>query len=363
MRKIEGLRRKVDEVDEKIVEAISERTRLSRLIGAEKKRLGMPIVDEMRERKVYEHAFREARKRGLDPAMVERVFDAIIEFSKRVQGTFKIGYLGPKGSFTMEAAEKYFSKKPCVFQTYPTIRSVFKGVEGGEVDYGVVPVENSLEGSVSETLDSLASSNLKVVGEEILRISLHLSSKARSLEEVRVVFSNPHALAQARPMLDRILPNVKIKEVSSTSVAAAMAARVSSGASICSEAAAMEYGLRILARDLQGEREDYTRFLMLARDVIGRFDGPARTMLMMGLEHKPGVLYRALGVFARLGINLTRIESRPVKDKPWEYRFLVEFEGGTWEKKVSKALERLKRRTMELKVLGSYRPAKNVTQR
>jgi chorismate mutase/prephenate dehydratase len=230
-------------------------------------------------------------------------------------------------------------------------------VEEGEADYGVVPVENSLEGSVSETLDCLASSSLRIVGEEVLKIALHLASRERRLEDVETVFSNPHALAQARRFLDKVLPDVKIREVSSTSKAASMASKTGGGAAVCSEAAAREYGLRILARSIQDEQENYTRFLILSRIMAERFKGAARTMLIMVLEHKPGSLYNALGVFAKQGLNLTRIESRPVKGKPWEYMFLVEFDGASWDKHVSETLEKLKRRTVELKILGSYRPA------
>ncbi|MEM2941304.1 MAG: prephenate dehydratase [Thermoproteota archaeon] len=355
--RVEELRRMIDRVDEKIVEAMAERIRLTRMIGAEKKRLGMLMVDEEREKQVYRNVLKKASEKGLDPAMVEKVFDAVISYGKRLQGVFTVSYLGPRGSFTMEAAEKYFSGKPYSLQPCPTIRSVFKNVEEDEADYGVVPVENSLEGHVSETLDCLASSSLSIVGEEVLKIALHLSSKERRLEDVETVFSNPHALAQARRFLDKVLPDARIREVSSTSKAASMASKTGGGAAVCSEAAAREYGLRILARNIQDEQENYTRFLILSRKVVERFRGAARTMLIMVLEHKPGSLYNALGVFAKQGLNLTRIESRPVKGKPWEYMFLVEFDGAAWDKRVSKTLEKLKHKTVGLKMLGSYRPA------
>jgi chorismate mutase/prephenate dehydratase len=354
---IEDLRKMVDEVDEKIVDAIAERIRLVKMIHEVKKSSGLAAVDEERERKVYHHVSEKAREKGLEPSLVEKVYDAIIEYDRRLQGFFKVGYLGPKGSFTMEAAEKHFHSKPCVLQPYPTIRSVFKSVEEGEADYGVVPVENTLEGSVSETLDCLASSSLSIVGEEVLRIMLHLSSKERSLEDVKTVFSNPHALAQVRRFLDRVLPEARIREVSSTSQAASMASKTRGSAAVCSEAAAREYGLRILAKNIQDEQENYTRFLVLSKKPVEKFGGAARTMILMTLEHKPGSLHRALGVFAEHGINLTRIESRPVKGKPWEYRFLVEFEGAAWSRSVSEALRKLGRRTVELKVLGSYKHA------
>ncbi|MEM1557961.1 MAG: prephenate dehydratase [Thermoproteota archaeon] len=355
MNSIEELRKMVDQVDEKIVDAIAERIRLVKEIHRVKKSRGLAVVDEERERRVYEHVSKKAREKGLDPIVVERVYDAIIDYDRRLQGFFKVGYLGPRGSFTMEVAEKYFAAKHCVFQPYPTIRSVFKSVEEGEAEYGVVPVENSLEGYVSETLDCLASSNLSIVGEEVLRISLHLSSRERRIEDVKKIFSNPHALAQVRKFIDKVLPEAKIREVSSTSQAASMAAKTRGSAAVCSQAAAREYGLRILARNIQDEQENYTRFLILSKKPVEKFKGEARTMIMMTLEHKPGSLYRALGVFAKHGINLTRIESRPVKGKPWEYRFLVEFEGAAWSKGVSNALRKLERNTVEIKVLGSYK--------
>jgi len=356
---LEELRRMIDRVDEKLVDAMAERIRIARMIGGEKRRKSIPVVDEKREREVYKHVVEKASARGLDTRLVEKVFSLLIDHSRRIQGCFKVGYLGPRGSFTMEAAEKYFSGKPYALQPYPTIRSVFRSVEEAEVDYGVAPVENSLEGPVSETLDCLASSRLSIVGEEVLKIAFHLSSRERRLEDVRIVFSNPHALAQVRLFLDRVLPDARIREVSSTSAAASMAAKTRGGAAVCSEAAAREYGLRILARNIQDERENYTRFLILSREASKRFKGAARTMLIMILEHRPGSLYRALGVFAKHGLNLTRIESRPVRGKPWEYMFLVEFEGASWNRGVSVALEKLKRRAVEIRLLGSYRPAEH----
>lgn len=355
MSSIEDLRRKIDRVDEKIVDAIAERIRLVKMVHGVKKTKGLAVVDEEREKRVYEHVLKKAREKGLEPAVVEKVYDAIIEYGRRIQGFFKVGYLGPRGSFTMEAAEKYFSTKPFLLQPYPTIRSVFKSVEEGEAEYGVVPVENSLEGSVSETLDCLASSSLSIVGEEVLRIALHLSSRERRLEDVKIVFSNPHALAQVRRFLDKVLPEAKVREVSSTSQAASMASRTRNSAAVCSQAAAREYGLRILAKNIQDEQENYTRFLILSKKPAEKFRGAARTTILMTLEHKPGSLYKALGFFAKHGINLTRIESRPVRGKPWEYRFLVEFEGATWSRSVSEALKKLERNVAELKILGSYR--------
>jgi len=354
---LEELRGMIDRVDEKLVDAMAERIRLARMIGGVKKKQGLPTVDEKREGEVYKHVLKKASRRGLDPVLVERVFSLLMEHSRRIQGGFKVSCLGPRGSFTMEAAEKYFSSKPCVLQPYPTIRSVFRSVEEGEADYGVAPVENSLEGPVSETLDCLASSSLRIVGEEVLKIAFHLSSRERRLEDVKKVFSNPHALAQVRVFLDRVLPEAGIREVSSTSMAAYMASKTRGGAAVCSEAAAREYGLRILARNIQDEQENYTRFLVLSREACRRFKGAARTMLIMVLEHKPGSLYRALEVFAKQGLNLTRIESRPVRGKPWEYMFLVEFEGASWGRRVLGALEKLKTRTVEIRLLGSYRPA------
>ena len=357
MNSIKELRIMVDKVDEKIVDAIAERIRLVKMIREIKKNRGLAVVDEERERRVYEHVSKRAREKGLDQSLVERIYDTIIEYDRRLQGFFKAGYLGPRGSFTMEAAEKHFHLKPCLLQPYPTIRSIFKSVEEGEVDYGVVPVENSLEGSVSETLDCLASSSLNIVGEEVLKIALHLSSRERRLEDVKTVFSNPHALAQVRKFLDKALPEARIREVASTSQAASMASKKRGSAAVCSEAAAREYGLRILARNIQDEQENYTRFLIISKKPVEKFKGAARTMILMTLEHKPGSLYRVLGVFARRGINLTRIVSIPVKGKPWEYRFLIEFEGVAWSRRVSEALKILGRKSVELKILGSYKHA------
>lgn len=265
----------------------------------------------------------------------------------------KVAFQGERGAYSEEAVIRFFGEK-AEPQPRKTISSVFMSVEAGEVDAGVVPVENSIEGSVGESYDALLTTSLKVVGEINLRISHCLIGlPGATVEGLRRVISHPQALGQCRAYL----ASLGLETVSHYDTAAAVRLVKEMGdksvAAIASARAAEIYGMEILARGIEDYGRNFTRFL-----VIGRVEPPRaereKTSIIFALPHKPGALYEALGAFAKRGINLTKIESRPTRARPWQYNFYLDFEGHVSDERVREALSELATKSILLKVLGSY---------
>ncbi|HIH69830.1 prephenate dehydratase [Methermicoccus shengliensis] len=263
----------------------------------------------------------------------------------------RTGVLGPVGSFSHAAAMRTRPDGTLVF--FETISDVFEAVERGEVDEGIVPMENSLEGSVGETLDCLLSHRVYMVGEYVLEVRHNLLSLAPTLEDVRTVLSHPQALAQCRGFLRR-LGGVKVVATSSTSEAARMAALDPSAAAIASVEAAAHYGLKVLMSDIQDD-ESHTRFVSIAKKPLREVHGPAKTSIALFLKRdRPGALYEILGEFAKRSINLTRIESRTRRRALGEYYFFIDLEGQLGDCRVRDALSAIAECTDVMHVLGSY---------
>ncbi|MCS6784122.1 MAG: prephenate dehydratase [Candidatus Caldarchaeum sp.] len=265
----------------------------------------------------------------------------------------KVAFQGEKGAYSEEAIYSYFGEEA---ETVPckTIREVFKNVEARVVEHGVVPVENSIEGSVFETYDMFLSSSVKASGEIILRIRHCLISLPEtSVEDVQVVYSHPQALAQSRGYLTSLGVSVELTYDTAGSVKMIKERKLKNAAAVASEKAANIYGMKILARGIEDYGHNYTRFLVIST----REAEPhpfSKTSIIFSTAHKPGALYNALGVFARNAINLTKIESRPTRQRPWEYYFFVDFEGHQEEERVRAALAELASQTTFIKILGSY---------
>lgn len=272
----------------------------------------------------------------------------------------KVAFLGPRGSFSEEAILKVFRLEEVELYPKPGIDEVFQAVESNEADYGVVPVENSIEGGVHETLDLLAKTTLRVQCEVQVKVSLHLVARGGTkLDDIKLIVSHPYALAQSKRFL-RKLRGVKIEPCSSTAEAAKRASMSRGVAALASRLAASVYGLKVLVENVQDYNQNITRFFVLGRasmplEVVRTTASDYKTTLIMLLPHRPGALYKALEPFARREINLTRIESRPVQSKPWEYLFHLDFEGSIEaDENCKKAVEELKERALTVTVLGSY---------
>jgi prephenate dehydratase len=281
-------------------------------------------------------------------------------------GKLTIAFQGEHGAYSEEAIFKQFGRE---VKTVPavSIHEVFDLTEAGEVDLGVVPVENSVEGSINETYDMLLSSDLTVVGEVVLRV-VHclIALRAAKLEGIRVVYSHPQALAQCRNFVTSLGVDPIVTYDTAGSVKMIKEKRLKGAAAIAGERAAAIYGLKVLKKGIEDYSTNSTRFLIVSREPAAEREGGggrpsqrgvsrgSKTSLIFAVPHTPGSLYHALEVFARAKINLTKIESRPTKERPWEYYFFVDFEGRRDDRKVAGVLTELAAKTAFLKVLGSY---------
>ena len=264
----------------------------------------------------------------------------------------KVAYLGPPSTYTHLACLKRFGSS---FQTFPmeSIQDVFETVERREVDYGVVPVENSTEGSVNRTLDLFLESELKICGEIMSRISHSLLSQNRKREAIHKIYSHPQALEQCRKWLRKNFPSIDVVETSSTAKAAQMASEDPDSAAIASSLAAQFYRLEVIEWRIEDYLHNCTRFWMLGQQIAGR-TGNDKTSILFSIPHIPGSLHEVLKLFSNKSINLTKIESRPAKDKLWEYIFFLDFEGHVTDAPIQETLDQMKESLLFVKVLGSY---------
>jgi len=351
-------REEIDRIDRTILELLIERSEYAKKIGEVKKRKGLKIHVPERERQIIEKLLELNKGRFPEKALV-RIFREIISACLSLEQPLKVGYLGPVATFTHQAALEHFGIS-AKYIPLPTIKDVFEEVERGNIDYGVVPVENTIEGVVNYTLDMfLVKPNIKIVGEIIIPVAQHLLSLAEDISQIKKVYSHPHALAQARSWLDKHLPNAQRIEVESTAKAAEMALEDETAAAIASEAAARVYNLNILAQNIQENLNNYTRFLVIGKRELGR-SGKDKTSLLFAVKDEAGALYKALEPFYKHNVNLTKIESRPSKEKSWDYVFFVDLEGHIEDENVKRALKELKDRTKLVRVLGSYPSALKV---
>lgn len=354
---IQAIRDAIDAVDDELVALLQRRAELAVQMGARKQIDGRPPFDPERERLIIERLVGLIRP-PLTRDMLAALMHVIFSISRSLQARRKIAYLGPEGSYSHAAAGLIF---PCDATLIPrsSFATVIEEVIAGRVDLGIVPVENSTEGMVPQTLDLMVSSRLFVVREIKLPIRNCLLSKT-SLARIERVFSHPQALAQCRTWLQTNLPAAEIVATASTSEAARRAAADDRGAAIASEQAAGLYGVPVLAADINDASENITRFWVLSREMIAP-QAHAKTSLILALENKPGALYHALGAFAEQGINLTKIESRPSRRDPWEYLFFIDFQGALADESVQKAMETIRAFAREIIILGSY-PETGVAQ-
>ena len=348
---MEEIRLKIDAVDEEIVRLLDRRAWLARRIGEIKHQNGLAAYAPARERAVLDRVAAlsegEFPKRGL-----QAVFREIISSSISLEGRLKVAYLGPEATFTHEAALRSFGSS-IELEPQVTVAEVFARVERGDVQHGVVPVENSMEGAVTHTLDELMNSPLKICGEVYLPVSQNLISSETSMERVTLVCSHPMALAQAASWLRRELPWASLEDVDSTAEAARRAADEPGVAAVGSVLAADAHGLKVLARNIQDARANTTRFIVLGREWAAR-TGRDKTSVVFSVKDRPGVLKDALSAFADEGINLTRIESRPSRKRAWTYVFFADLLGHPEEDRVKRAMESLEEHCPYVSLIGAY---------
>jgi chorismate mutase/prephenate dehydratase len=347
---LKSLRRKIDSIDAKIVHLLNARARITLDIAELKHKTGKSIYSPDRESEVLKRIVASS-KGPLKPAALEAIYREVMSTSLSMGRRLKIAYLGPEASFTHLAALKRFGSQ-VEYIACRSITDVFLEVERESAHYAVVPIENSIEGAVSHTLDMFMDSDLKICSQIILDVSHNLLANCPKTK-IRRVYSNPQVFGQCRLWLQENLPGVETIEVSSTTRAAQLAAKEKYSACIASSLAARVYKLKVLASDIEDSPHNITRFL-----VIGKTDVPAtahdKTSIMFSIKDRVGALHDMLIPFKKYKINLTKIESRPSKKRAWDYYFFVDLGGHKDNPRVRKALLELEDKCKFLKVLGSY---------
>lgn len=347
------LRERIDAIDRSIQQLISERAGFARQVKTAKGPLKQAVEYYRPEREAQVLRGIVDRNNGpLSSEELVRVFREIMSACLAQQEPLRIAFLGPEGTFSQQAVQKHFGHS---VRALPlgTIEEVFQEVEREDADFGVVPMENSTEGAVQHTQDLFLTSSLKICGEVELRIHQHLLGTTDSLERIERVYSHVQSLGQCRQWLRKHLPNAERIPVASNGEAARRARREPEAAAIAGEAAAQVYGLKILTPNIEDRPDNSTRFVVLGRELFAP-SGRDKTSLLLAAKDQPGALYHLLDPFAKNGISMTRIESRPARGARWEYMFFVDIEGHVEDPKVKKALAELGPAAEQVKVLGSY---------
>lgn len=350
--KLGAARAKIDALDDHILGLLEERADVARHVAEIKRAAEVEVFhDPERERQVLERLVKKGGGR-FPPDAIRAVFREVMSGCLSVEEPLRVAYLGPEGTFSQMAARHLFGLQ-ARYRECATIEAVFEAVQSKDTTYGVVPIENSTEGAVSMTSDALLEGDLLIRQECVLPVSHCLLSRSRSLPSITTVYSHPQALAQCRLWIAKHLPRAQVVQTSSTAAAAREAHTDDRAAAIGAEIASELHDVPILRRKIQDRPENATRFVVLAHDDAPP-SGRDRTTLAFGVQHHEGALRRVLTDFETAGVNLTRIESRPSRTRPWQYVFLVDVEGHKAEPALAKALGAVKKSAAFLKVMGSY---------
>ncbi len=351
--KLEALRREIDELDAQLVELLNRRARLALDIGEVKKQVNdtLPLHRPEREARVLERV-KSLNTGPLSDDEIGRLVREVMSACLALEAPLNVACLGPEGTFTQAAALKHFGQSVGL-SLLGSIDQVFREVEAGVCQYGVVPVENSIEGAVNQTLDMLLVSDLKLCGEVALRIHQHLLSHAGNVEDIEVIYSHEQSLAQCRRWLDANLAEARRIAVPSNAEAALNAGKNEKSAAVAGERAGVIYDLPILRKNIENDPENTTRFLVLGRETVAP-SGNDKTSVLFAMPSKPGALMNMLACFADHNVNMTKIESRPSRQGMWEYVFFVDLAGHADDAEVAKALSDLRGKAAMVKLLGSY---------
>lgn len=351
MKNIDEIRKKIDQIDKKILDLLNLRADMVRGIAEFKKKKNLPPFDPSRERKIIEELSRINRG-PLTEKDIEAIMGTIFKIYRGMFRPLRISYLGPEGTFTHQAALKKFGEKsefiPC-----KTIDNIFREVEKDRADYGVVPIENSIEGVVTHTLDMFVESNLNITAEILLDVHHYLLSKEGSLANIKKIYSHPQAISQCWNWIIENLPDTKLIETESTATAVKMAKREKKSAAIGSLSAADIYNIGVIAEKIEDYGENITRFLVIGKNFSEK-TGKDKTSILVSIKDRVGALHDILLHFKRNNINLTRIESRPSKKKAWDYIFFFDFIGHKDDTNIKNTLKKVEKESGFLKILGSY---------
>lgn len=344
-------RKKINKIDESVVKLLNERVATCKEIGKIKSNLNMEVLDMAREGQVLERVTSSSIE--APPEGVRAVYKEVISMCRNVQRPTSVAYLGPLGSFSYEAACLAFGNSS-KFSPCRRIKKIFVEVDIGRSDVGVVPLENSIEGAVNETLDCFIDYPLVITGEIPLRVTQNLivNPQVESLTAIDRIYSHPQALAQCDGYITKYLSDKDIVATESTARAAEHVLRDIKGAAISSKVAAELNGLKIYEASIEDTPNNFTRFVTIHKGEPLKVG--SKTSAIFALEHVPGSLAGILGIFAKRGINITMVLSRPMPSRNWEYYFYIDFEGNIGDENVALALKEVRGKTRFLRVLGSY---------
>lgn len=349
------VRQQIDDIDRQIQTLLNKRAQAALSVAdiklAEARGEAVDFYRPEREAQILKEVA-ERNEGPMDDKAVQRIFREIISASLALEAPMRVAYLGPEGTFTHTAADRHFGH--AVETTpEPDIASIFQSVETGRARFGVVPVENSIEGAVNQTLDQLTRTSLRVCGEVRLRIQHCLLSKSASTDQIKQVHAHPQALAQCQHWLNANMPAAVLISASSNAAAAKTVLDKPGTAAIAGQTAAELYGLGMLACGIEDEKNNTTRFLVVGDQQIP-LSGDDSTLLLIAAPHRPGGLRRMLEPLEQAGVSMTRIESRPSRSGLWDYVFFIDVNGHEQDAGLSKVLEELRELAPLLKVLGSY---------
>jgi chorismate mutase/prephenate dehydratase len=348
---IPQIRQRIDDIDDTILELLKERLDCAVTIGKLKNETSRAKWDPQREREIYERLFKN--NQGIFPPNALRsIFHEIITTCRLSQKKIEVSYLGPEATFTHLAGVKYFGQS-ARYKPMETIDEAFNEVEKGRVQYGIVPVENSIEGSVFSTLDSFMKYSVKICGELHLPITHNLVCRSGNIEDIQTVASHSQPLAQCREWLKKNMPNIPTLPVFSTGAAAQMAANNPNIGAITSELALKTYELQVVVKGIEDYQGNTTRFLVIGTRSPSR-SGRDKTSLLLGVADRPGSLNEVLTVLSAKNINLAKIESRPIKGKQWKYLFFMDMLGHMEDPVIREGCSILKQICPYYEWLGSY---------
>jgi chorismate mutase/prephenate dehydratase len=347
---LQNLRKQIDRIDLQILELLNKRSTIGQKIGKIKRELAQPIYDPQRE----EELLRELEQKNKGPitsGAIRSIYREVFSSSRSLQKSLKVAYMGPEGTYSHQAALMRFGSND-EMKPYRTIAEVFEAVSRGEVDTGIVPIENSTEGGVNATYDCLISTDVLICGESYMRIN-HVLAASTSKPNIKRIYSHPQPLGQCRQWLANRYPDATLLEVSSTSVGGKKAKEDPESAAIVNPHAASLHHLHTIATNISDMPNNTTRFLVLNR-IPAKPSKRDKTSLLFAVAHQAGALSHVLTIFAKNKLNLQKIESRPAPHKSWEYLFFVDVSGHHTELHLKKALQQIVPKTLWIKILGSY---------
>jgi len=355
-KELRKLREDINKIDDDLLDLLNKRGKSVIQIGNLKKKLNLKVFQPQREKEVIDRL--KNKSSTFKDTSIEAIWEEIMGASKLIQGLKnRVGYLGPNGTFTHQAALEYFPKAGSEFIPCNNPSDIFEKIEKDLVDFAVIPIENSLQGTVRETLDLLIEKNVIIYGEIELRIIQNLLALETSeISKIKNIISHPQAFAQSRAWIKANFPKITLISVNSTAEATKRVRELNdeSYAAIGTEFSSHIYNLKILSSNIEDSSLNFTRFLIISKRVNEQKKGKIKTSIVFVTKHTPGSLYRVLKIYSDANINLLKIESRPRRKGRWEYIFLMDFEGDKDDPKMIEIIEKMNDNVIWYKILGSY---------